>query len=91
MMNFVEVLGHLFGKMPEMFRRWIKNEHNCEVIGERARKWLHTLGFKQVNHTKGEYFNGHEREDVVMYRKTFVIDVECIQAMNPFCILMKNP
>ena len=56
----------------EMFRRWIKTEHNCDISSETARKWLHTLGFKQVNHTKGVYFDGHEREDVVMCRKTFV-------------------
>ena len=56
----------------EMFRRWIKSEHNCDISGETARKWLHTLGFKQVNHTKGVYFDGHERDDVVAYRKTFV-------------------
>ena len=67
----------------EMFRRWIKTEHNCDVSGETARKWLHTLGFKQVTHTKGVYFDGHEREDVVAYRKTFVeklsnLDRRCI-------------
>ena len=33
---------------------------------------MHTLGFKQVNHTKGVYFDGHERDDVVAYHKTFV-------------------
>ena len=43
----------------EMFHRWIKNEHTCEVSA---------LGFKQVNYMKGVYFDGHEREDVVTYR-----------------------
>ena len=41
------------------------------------------LGFKQVNHSKGVYFDGHEREDVVAYRSTFLktledLDLRCI-------------
>ncbi len=56
----------------EMFRSWIDNEHECIVSKETARKWLHVLGVKQVNHQKGVYFDGHERDDVVAYRKQFL-------------------
>ena len=33
---------------------------------------MHTLGFKQINHQKGVYFDGHEPDDVVEYRTKFV-------------------
>ncbi len=32
----------------EMCRSWIDNKH--ELSKETARKWLHILGFKQLNH-----------------------------------------
>ena len=35
-------------------------------------RWLHHLGFKPVSHKKGVYIDGHEREDVVRHRKSFL-------------------
>ena len=34
--------------------------------------WLHDLGFTQKHHHKTVYFHGHEREDIVAYRKEYV-------------------
>ncbi len=67
----------------EMFRCWIENEHKRKISKETVRKWLHILGFTQVNHQKGVYFDGHERDDVVAYRQLFVdqlseLDRRCI-------------
>ena len=39
---------------------------------ETARKWMHELGFEVVLKKKGTYVDGHEREDVVEYRKKFL-------------------
>jgi hypothetical protein len=39
---------------------------------ETARRWLNVLGFFYQRHRKGLYFDGHEREDVVQYRDTFL-------------------
>ncbi len=66
-----------------MFRSWIENEHECIITREIARKWLHILGFKLVNHQKGVYFDGHKRDDVVAYRKVFLdklteLDRRCV-------------
>ena len=47
-----------------------------EICTDTARKWLQKLGFKKVNHTKGVYFDGHEREDVVSYRTEFLDKLE---------------
>ena len=60
----------------DMFRDWVNNVYDCEICTVTARKWLQKLGFKQVNHTKGVYFNGHEREDVVSYRTEFLDKLE---------------
>jgi hypothetical protein len=32
-----------------------------------AWRWLHKEGFKYINHKKGLYFDGHDRDDVVKY------------------------
>lgn len=37
-----------------------------------ARKWLNRLGYKWKEVQKGVFFDGHRREDVVEYRKTFL-------------------
>ena len=42
------------------------------VSVETARKWLLELGFTVMEHKKGTYVDGHERSDVVEYRKTFL-------------------
>ena len=67
----------------EMFRVWVTENYDCNICKETARKWLHKLGFKQVNHTKEVYFDGHERTDIVKYRGAFLdkledLDRKCI-------------
>ena len=37
-----------------------------------ARRWLFKLGFSRIHHQKGVYFDGHDRDDVVKYRNTFL-------------------
>ena len=39
---------------------------------EVARKWLHQMGFKVKRITKGVYYDGHERADVIDHRKLFL-------------------
>ena len=36
-----------------------------------ALRWMHVLGFRSVEHKKGTYTDGHERPDVVAYRKMY--------------------
>ncbi|KAF8507718.1 hypothetical protein JB92DRAFT_3121644 [Gautieria morchelliformis] len=40
-----------------------------------ARRWLMKLGYELKEVRKGMYVDGHEREDVVEYRKTFLAEV----------------
>ena len=47
-----------------------------EVCSETARVRLHNLGFSQKKHHKSVYFDGHERDDVVMYREEFLQKLE---------------
>ena len=37
-----------------------------------ARVWMHLLGFEVLSASKGAYFDGHEREDVVKQREEFL-------------------
>ncbi len=46
-----------------------------KISVEVARKWLHEMGFKVKRITKGVYFDGHERADVVDHRNVFLNEV----------------
>ena len=39
---------------------------------ETARQWMHELGFEVLSASKGAYYDGHERDDVVQYRGEFL-------------------
>ena len=43
-----------------------------KVCLETSRKWLHYLGFEVLTVSKGIFIDGHERDDVVQTRKTFL-------------------
>ncbi|EUC56568.1 DDE family endonuclease, partial [Rhizoctonia solani AG-3 Rhs1AP] len=45
-----------------------------------ARRWIAKLGYRPVQHSKGMYIDGHERSDVVEYRKGFL---EIIKSLQP--------
>ena len=53
-----------------------------------AKRWLHRLGFSPMSHKKGVYFDGHERTDVVDYRRVFLRKLEILQSIHlppPLC------
>ena len=56
----------------KMFADWIESEYGRRVHDDTARRWLGKLGFARVHHQKGVYFDGHDRDDVVMYRDEFL-------------------
>lgn len=58
------------------FREWIGTTYQTKVHEETAPRWLAILGFSQVHHQKGVYFDGHDRDDVVQYRKDFLAKLE---------------
>ena len=43
-----------------------------KVSVQTAVRWLHSLGFEKLSSKKGIYINGHERQDVVDYRKLYL-------------------
>ena len=51
------------------FAQWVAETWHVEVCKETARLWLHRMGFSYRQFSKGVYFDGHEREDVVQHRK----------------------
>ena len=48
------------------FAAWVAESWGHEIHEETARQWLHKLGFKPKSSGKGVYFDGHERDDVVL-------------------------
>ena len=51
---------------------WIERTYGHTVGRETARRWLIILGFGQLHHQKGVYFDGHDPPDVVEHRKEFL-------------------
>lgn len=51
---------------------WLKQEHSIDICTSTASVWLHDMGFSHKQFSKGVYFDGHEREDVVEDRKTYL-------------------
>lgn len=51
-----------------------------------ACQWLHKLGYSYKHVRKGIYIDGHEREDVVAYRRTFLQEIDRIM---PFHVGLK--
>ena len=47
-----------------------------------AIKWLHHLGFRPQAHKKSIYIDGHERDDVVAYRKLYLRKLEILSSTH---------
>ena len=43
-----------------------------KICKRTAKCWLWKLGFRCVESRKGAYIDGHEREDVIEYRKEYL-------------------
>ena len=57
----------------------------AKITDRTAVRWLHSLGF---HHKKGVYIDGHERSNVVKYRKVYLRRLEIISIAHgppPFC------
>ena len=50
---------------------------------ETCRKWMHELGFEVVVKKKATFVDGHERSDVVEYRKSFLRKMAGLGFLNP--------
>ena len=77
------------------FSEWIKSQLHIEIglparfeVTERtATRWLHKLNFSLGDTTKkGTYLDGHERADVVEYRKKFLLRMDEYQKRMPIYI-----
>ena len=67
--------GYIKGKPNltlQQFVTWVKEQHGIEVCTSTASLWLHDMGFSYKQFSKGVYFDGHERADVVKDRKLYL-------------------
>ena len=45
--------------------------------------WLRKLGFTPRRHAKGIFFDGHDRADVVEYRKEYLLNLDNTESSGP--------
>jgi hypothetical protein len=69
-----EVIEEAFEEVhrEEIERREGRHGRKVSIKARTAREWLNRLGYRWKNVKKGVYVDGHERVDVVEYRKIFV-------------------
>ena len=56
----------------QQFVSWVKDEWGTEICTATASEWLHEMGFSHQQFSKGVYFDGHERPDVIEERKKYL-------------------
>ncbi|CAB4477291.1 unnamed protein product [Rhizophagus irregularis] len=69
-----------FNTTPALFKKFIDNElfPNIGITKEKfialttATRWLNVLGYSFQQYRRGIYYDGHERDDVLQYRKEFL-------------------
>ena len=54
----------------DKFVEWVKDKHGKSICISTASAWLH-MGFGYKQFSKGVYFDGHDRQDVVEYRDKY--------------------
>ena len=58
---------------------WVKENYEVDISKSSMSNWLHDLGFSYQQFTKGVYFDGHEREDVVKDRESYLKELESME------------
>ncbi len=53
-------------------------DRRAEICSRTDRKWLNCLGYKLKEVQKEVFFDGHEREDVIEYRETFLNEMKSL-------------
>lgn len=75
--------------IPKNFQQFInskllsKMDEKKSITLKTARIWLKKLGLTPQSKKKGIYFDGHERDDVVEYRKKFLEEIEKYEQYMP--------
>lgn len=54
------------------FVLWVKEQKSVDICTTTASLWLHDMGFSYKQFSKGVYFDGHERDDVVKEREVYL-------------------
>ena len=59
-----------------MFANWIDSNYGIHISDSTALRRLNKLGFSQLRHQKGIFFDSHDRDDVVAYRNEFLAKLD---------------
>ena len=67
----------------------MKDTYCLDIRPSTVSLWLHNMGFSYKQFSKGVYFDGHEREDVVEERKAYLAKLaSCSQRISTAAINM---
>ena len=58
----------------KVFKRWITEEYDTSLSERTCSRYMRKLGWVYKSKIKGIYVDGHQRPDVIEYRKKFVND-----------------
>lgn len=73
--QYVRENGYVKGKPNltlQQFMTWVNDKWGVGISTSTASLWLHELGFSYQQFSKGVYFDGHERPDVLEDRKVYL-------------------
>ena len=59
-----------------------QKSHKKSISLRQSRRWLYRLGYRQMRHKKGVYWDGHERKDVVKRRMEFLAQMQAIERLD---------
>lgn len=81
--QYVRENGYVKGRPNltlEKFASWVKEEWSTDICTSTASDWLHEMGFTNRQFSKGVYFDGHERPDVLEERKKYLATLEAYES-----------
>ena len=66
-------------KEKKRIKQRVLSKYKVKISDVTAWRWLHRLGFSRKHHQKGVYFDGHDRDNVVVNINKFL---ECMKELD---------
>ncbi|CAK5267144.1 unnamed protein product [Mycena citricolor] len=75
---------------PKLLQQYVNEtllpSHNLRkksISRRQSRRWLYRLGYRRKQHSKGVYWDGHERKDVKKHRAEFIAQMSDLENFRP--------
>lgn len=81
--KFIAESGYVKGR-PNLTLKdvvsWLKDTRDVDVCTSTVSLWLHEMGFSYQQFSKGVYFDGHERDDVVAGSRAYLATLQSYES-----------